>query len=87
MAQWDVPTSTLPPQIPRWSIPGYSHEQFIEDLLGEDETEIRRCLKKGANKLRLDYIEEWLAVKIDPTWNNSFIDLNTWQPDGVTWLP
>jgi 5-methyltetrahydropteroyltriglutamate--homocysteine methyltransferase len=29
-------------------IPDYSREQFIDDLLREHETEIRRCLKKGA---------------------------------------
>src|SRR6202158_1362147 len=31
------------------SIPDYSREQFIDDLLSEHETEIRRCLKKGAH--------------------------------------
>ncbi len=59
-------------------IPGYSREQFIDDLLGEHETEIRRCLKKGAHKVQVDFTEGRLAVKIDPSGNllNSFIDLN-----------
>ena len=59
-------------------IPGYSREQFIEDLLNEHETEIRRCLKKGAHKVQVDFTESRLAVKIDPSGNllNSFIDLN-----------
>jgi len=35
---------------PAEAIPDYSREQFIEDLLREHETEIRRCLKKGAYK-------------------------------------
>jgi 5-methyltetrahydropteroyltriglutamate--homocysteine methyltransferase len=59
-------------------IPNYSREQFIEDLLNEHETEIRRCLKKGAYKVQVDFTEGRLAVKIDPSGNllNSFIDLN-----------
>ena len=59
-------------------IPDYSREQFIDDLLGEHETEIRRCLKKGAHKVQVDFTEGRLAVKIDPSGNllNSFIDLN-----------
>src|ERR1700741_4889516 len=89
MAQWDDPTSTLPPEIPRWSIPGYSHEQFIQDLPGEHETEMQRYLKKGAHKVQVDFTEKRLAVKTDRSGDllNSFIDLNVWQPDGVTWLP
>jgi 5-methyltetrahydropteroyltriglutamate--homocysteine methyltransferase len=59
-------------------IPDYPREQFIEDLLNEHETEIRRCLKKGAHKVQVDFTEGRLAVKIDPSGNllNSFIDLN-----------
>src|SRR5438445_9057990 len=58
-------------------IPDYSREQFIDDLLREHETEIRRCLKKGAYKVQVDFTEGRLAVKIDPSGNllNSFIDL------------
>src|SRR5207237_10375056 len=56
----------------------YSREQFIDDLLSEHETEIRRCLKKGAHKVQVDFTEGRLAVKIDPSGYllNSFIDLN-----------
>jgi 5-methyltetrahydropteroyltriglutamate--homocysteine methyltransferase len=59
-------------------IPDYSREQFIEDLLHEHETEIRRCLNKGAHKVQVDFTEGRLAVKIDPSGHllNSFIDLN-----------
>src|ERR1700716_971496 len=59
-------------------IPDYSREQFIQDLLSEHETEIRRCLKKGAHRVQVDFTEGRLAVKIDPSGNllNSFIDLN-----------
>src|SRR4030088_1563369 len=60
------------------TIPDYSREQFIDDLLSEHETEIRRCLKKGAHKVQVDFTEGRLAVKIDPSGHllNSFIDLN-----------
>jgi 5-methyltetrahydropteroyltriglutamate--homocysteine methyltransferase len=63
---------------PAESIPGYSREKFIDDLLSEHETEIRRCLKKGAHKVQVDFTEGRLAVKIDPSGHllNSFIDLN-----------
>src|SRR6202008_4188845 len=63
---------------PAESIPGYSREQFIRDLLREHETEIRRCLKKGAHKVQVDFTEGRLAVKLDSSGNllNSFIDLN-----------
>jgi len=59
-------------------IPNYSREQFIEDLLNEHETEIRRCLNKGAHKVQVDFTEGRLAVKLDPSGSllNSFIDLN-----------
>src|SRR5260221_231019 len=60
------------------TIPDYSREQFIEDLLNEHGTEIRRCLKKGAHKVQVDFTEGRLSVKIDPSGHllNSFIDLN-----------
>jgi 5-methyltetrahydropteroyltriglutamate--homocysteine methyltransferase len=63
---------------PAESIPGYSREQFIDDLLRESETEIQRCLNKGAHKVQLDFTEGRLAIKIDPSGHllNSFIDLN-----------
>jgi 5-methyltetrahydropteroyltriglutamate--homocysteine methyltransferase len=63
---------------PAERIPNYPREQFIDDLLRESETEIRRCLSKGAHKVQLDFTEGRLAVKIDPSGHllNSFIDLN-----------
>jgi len=63
---------------PAESIRDYSREQFIDDLLRESETEIQRCLNKGAHKVQLDFTEGRLAVKVDPSGHllNSFIDLN-----------
>src|SRR5207253_10542824 len=73
-----ISPSALSLMYPAETIPDYSREQFIEDLLREHETEIRRCPKKGAHKVQVDFTEGRLAVKIDPSGNllNSFIDLN-----------
>jgi 5-methyltetrahydropteroyltriglutamate--homocysteine methyltransferase len=73
-----ISPSALSLMYPADKIQGYSREQFIDDLLREHETEIRRCLKKGAYKVQVDFTEGRLAVKIDPSGQllNSFIDLN-----------
>jgi 5-methyltetrahydropteroyltriglutamate--homocysteine methyltransferase len=73
-----ISPSALSLMYPAEGIPGYTRDQFIEDLLREHELEIRRCLDKGAEKVQVDFTEGRLAVKIDPSGNllNSFIDLN-----------
>jgi len=73
-----ISPSALSLMYPAEGIDGYSREEFIDDLLREHETEIRRCLKKGACKVQIDFTEGRLAVKIDPSGEllNSFIDLN-----------
>ena len=73
-----ISPSALSLMYPADSLPDYSRDQFIDDLLKEHETEIRRCLKKGAHKVQVDFTEGRLAVKIDPSGHllNSFIDLN-----------
>src|SRR3982075_1543664 len=73
-----ISPSALSLMYPAESIAGYSREQFIEDLLREHETEIRRCLAKGAHTVQVDFTEGRLAVKLDPSGQllNSFIDLN-----------
>jgi 5-methyltetrahydropteroyltriglutamate--homocysteine methyltransferase len=73
-----ISPSALSLMYPAEGIPGYAREQFIEDLLREHETEVRRCLEQGAYKVQLDFTEGRLAVKLDPSSNllNSFIDLN-----------
>ena len=72
-----ISPSALSLMYPAEALPDYSREQFIDDLLREHETEIRRCLKKGAYKVQIDFTEARLAVKIDPSGQllNSFIDL------------
>ena len=73
-----ISPSALSLMYPADEIPGYSRQQFIDDLLGEHETEVRNCLRKGAHKVQIDFTEGRLAVKIDPTGQllHSFIDLN-----------
>ncbi|MEO8412259.1 MAG: cobalamin-independent methionine synthase II family protein [Ginsengibacter sp.] len=63
---------------PQEGIEGYSHEQFISDLLNEAEADIRRCLNNGAYNVQIDFTEARLALKLDPTKGllKSFIDLN-----------
>jgi 5-methyltetrahydropteroyltriglutamate--homocysteine methyltransferase len=73
-----ISPSALSLMYPDDEIPGYSREQFIDDLLREHETEIRRCLRRGAHKVQIDFTEGRLAIKIDPSGKllHSFIDLN-----------
>ena len=73
-----ISPSAMSLMYPAEGIPGYSREQFIDDLLGEHEREIQRCLQKGAYKVQIDFTEGRLATKIDPSGHllNSFIDLN-----------
>ena len=73
-----ISPSALSLMYPAEGLPGYSREEFIDDLLREHETEVRRCLQKGAHKVQVDFTEGRLAMKIDPTGEllTSFIDLN-----------
>jgi 5-methyltetrahydropteroyltriglutamate--homocysteine methyltransferase len=63
---------------PQTGIAGYSHEQFIDDLLNEAEADIRRCLNSGAYNVQIDFTEGRLALKLDPSKGllKSFIELN-----------
>ena len=73
-----ISPSALSLMYPTEEIPGYPRGLFIEDLLNEHETEIRRCLRKGAHCVQIDFTEGRLAVKFDPSGHllHSFIDLN-----------
>jgi 5-methyltetrahydropteroyltriglutamate--homocysteine methyltransferase len=73
-----ISPSALSLMYPAQGIPGYTREEFIDDLLREHETEVRACLRKGAHKVQIDFTEGRLAIKLDPTGHllNSFIDLN-----------
>lgn len=73
-----ISPSALSLMYPAEGLPGYSREQFLDDLLNESEAEIRSCLDKGAHKVQIDFTEGRLAMKIDPSGAllTSFIDLN-----------
>jgi 5-methyltetrahydropteroyltriglutamate--homocysteine methyltransferase len=73
-----ISPSALSLLYPAEPLPGYSRDEFISDLLGESETEIRRCLAKGAHKVQIDFTEGRLAMKVDPSGAllRSFIELN-----------
>jgi 5-methyltetrahydropteroyltriglutamate--homocysteine methyltransferase len=73
-----ISPSALSLMYPPNGLPGYSRDEFIEDLIREHVTEVRRCLEKGAHVVQIDFTEARLAIKIDPTGSllRSFIDLN-----------
>jgi 5-methyltetrahydropteroyltriglutamate--homocysteine methyltransferase len=73
-----ISPSALSLMYPAEEIPGYPREQFIQDLVSEHETEVRRCLDRGAHCVQIDFTEGRLAAKIDPSGQllHSFIDLN-----------
>ena len=63
---------------PQEGIPGYSREEYLDDLLGEQEAEVTRCLAKGAHVVQIDFTEARLSIRLDPTGRllSSFIELN-----------
>lgn len=73
-----ISPSALSLMYPEDGIPGYTREAFIDDLIREHVTEVRRCLDKGARKVQIDFTEARFALKVDPTGHllGSFIDLN-----------
>jgi 5-methyltetrahydropteroyltriglutamate--homocysteine methyltransferase len=73
-----ISASALSLLYPQHPIHGYSRDAFIDDLLREHETDIRRCLQAGAHTVQIDFTEGRLAVKLDPGKGllKSFIALN-----------
>jgi methionine synthase II (cobalamin-independent) len=47
-------------------LPGYSREQFEEDLAGECERDIRQAFEAGAVRVSVDFTEARLALRQDP---------------------
>ena len=72
-----ISASALSLLYPQDGIPGYTREAFLDDLVREAQTDIRKCLDSGAT-VQIDFTEGRLAVKLDPSKNllNSFVDLN-----------
>ena len=77
MKQAVISASALSLLYPQGGIPGYTREAFLDDLVREAQTDIRRCLDSGAI-VQIDFTEGRLAVKLDPSKNllDSFVDLN-----------
>jgi 5-methyltetrahydropteroyltriglutamate--homocysteine methyltransferase len=73
-----ISPSALSLMYPAHGLPGYPREQFVDDLLHEHETEVRRCLTAGAHSVQIDFTEGRLAMKVDPSGHllTSFIELN-----------
>jgi len=73
-----IAASALSLIYPEDGIEGYPRERFLEDLVNETATDIRRSLDAGAHKVQIDFTEGRLSVKVDPTHDllNDFITLN-----------
>ncbi|MEF8815752.1 MAG: cobalamin-independent methionine synthase II family protein [Salinibacter sp.] len=73
-----ISASALSFLYPEEGIDGYSRDAFLDDLVGEVETDIRRCLDAGAHAVQIDFTEGRLAVKLDPSKDllRQFVDLN-----------
>ncbi|KFI05634.1 5-methyltetrahydropteroyltriglutamate--homocysteine methyltransferase [Massilia sp. BSC265] len=73
-----ISPSALSLLYPPDGVEGYPREQFLDDLVREHETEIRRCLEAGAHKVQIDFAEGPLAMRLDPSGAllASFVHLN-----------
>ncbi|HVU58435.1 MAG TPA: cobalamin-independent methionine synthase II family protein [Puia sp.] len=81
-----ISASALSLLYPAEGIEGYSHAQFISDLLDQATSDIRRCLDAGAYNVQIDFTEARLSLKLDPSGGllQSFIDLNNQVLDRFT---
>ena len=73
-----ISASALSLLYPQGGLAGYSREDYLSAVVAEQEGEIRRCLRKGAHVVQVDFTEARLSIKLDPTLGllESFIDLN-----------
>jgi len=80
-----IAASALSLLYPQSGIAGYPREAFIEDLVREAQTDIRRCLATGST-VQIDFTEGRLAVKLDPSKSllRAFVDLNNRVLDGFS---
>lgn len=63
---------------PAEGIEGYPREAFLDDLVSECETDIRRSLQRGAHRVQIDFTEGRLSIKLDPSGGllREFVALN-----------
>jgi 5-methyltetrahydropteroyltriglutamate--homocysteine methyltransferase len=80
-----IAASALSLLYPAAGIPGYAREQFLDDLVREARTDIRRCLAAGAT-VQIDFTEGRLCIKLDPSKKllDAFVDLNNRVLDGFS---
>jgi 5-methyltetrahydropteroyltriglutamate--homocysteine methyltransferase len=73
-----IAPSALSLLYPADGIEGYSKEDFLADLAGESEKDIRNCLAAGADSVQLDFTEGRLSIKLDPSKSvlRDFVALN-----------
>jgi 5-methyltetrahydropteroyltriglutamate--homocysteine methyltransferase len=78
MKQAIISASALSLFYPPQGIADYPREAFVNDLLDEQEKEIRGCFAAGAERVQIDFTEGRLSLKLDPSGGilSSFIDLN-----------
>jgi len=81
-----ISASALSLLYPDAEIPGYPRERFLADLVGEAVTDIRGCLKQGADSVQIDFTEGRLSLKLDPSGGllQSFVALNNRVLDRFT---
>jgi 5-methyltetrahydropteroyltriglutamate--homocysteine methyltransferase len=73
-----IASSALSLLYPQDGIGGYPRETFLDDLVVECETDIRRALDAGAHVVQIDFTEGRLSVKLDPSGGllRDFVALN-----------
>jgi 5-methyltetrahydropteroyltriglutamate--homocysteine methyltransferase len=73
-----IAPSALSLLYPQAEIHGYSRDQFLDDLLDQSATDIRRSLEAGAYNVQLDFTEGRLSLKLDPSHGllDEFIRIN-----------
>ena len=73
-----ISASLLSVLYPQDGIPGYTREQFLQDLVREAVADIRGCLQQGAYKVQVDFTEGRLSLKLDPSGQllEQFVALN-----------
>ena len=73
-----IAASALSLLYPPEAIEGYTRDAFLEDLVGEAASDIRRCLEGGAHNVQIDFTEGRLSVKLDPSKGllRQFVELN-----------
>jgi 5-methyltetrahydropteroyltriglutamate--homocysteine methyltransferase len=73
-----IAASALSLLYPQDGIDGYPREAFLDDLVSECETDIRRSLQQGAHRVQIDFTEGRLSIKLDPSGQllRDFVALN-----------